>query len=54
MADKSPANAATIAVLPLLLIWMTVILPIYYPNMGGDGLALPQTFWPGPSWRSPR
>ncbi|MBN5310120.1 O-antigen ligase C-terminal domain-containing protein [Serratia marcescens] len=42
MADKSSANAATIAVLPLLLIWMTVILPIYYPNMGGDGLALPQ------------
>ncbi|QDI54336.1 O-antigen ligase family protein [Serratia marcescens] len=42
MADKSPANAATIAVLPLLLIWMAAVLPIYYPNMGGDGLALPQ------------
>ncbi|HFS8199765.1 PglL family O-oligosaccharyltransferase [Serratia marcescens] len=42
MADKSPANAATIAVLPLLLIWMAAILPVYYPNMGGDGLALPQ------------
>ncbi|HID3530759.1 TPA: Wzy polymerase domain-containing protein [Serratia marcescens] len=42
MADKSPANAATIAVLPLLLIWMAAILPVYHPNMGGDGLALPQ------------
>lgn len=42
MADKSPANAATIAVLPLLLIWMAAVLPVYYPNMGGDGLALPQ------------
>ncbi|QPI31861.1 O-antigen ligase C-terminal domain-containing protein [Serratia sp. CMO1] len=42
MADKSPANAATIAVLPLLLIWMAALLPIYHPNMGGDGLALPQ------------
>ncbi|MDP8756129.1 Wzy polymerase domain-containing protein [Serratia marcescens] len=42
MADKSPANAATIAVLPLLLIWMAAVLPVYHPNMGGDGLALPQ------------
>lgn len=42
MADKSPANAETIAVLPLLLIWMAAILPVYHPNMGGDGLALPQ------------
>ncbi|MDP8637381.1 Wzy polymerase domain-containing protein [Serratia marcescens] len=40
MADKSPAYAATIAV--LLLIWMAAVLPVYYPNMGGDGLALPQ------------
>ncbi|EPQ1332515.1 Wzy polymerase domain-containing protein [Serratia marcescens] len=40
MADKSPANAATIAV--LLLIWMAAVLPVYHPNMGGDGLALPQ------------
>ncbi|EPK9870666.1 PglL family O-oligosaccharyltransferase [Serratia ureilytica] len=42
MADKSPANAATIAVLPLLLIWMAAVLQVYHPNMGGDGLALPQ------------
>ncbi|MGL1812476.1 UNVERIFIED_CONTAM: O-antigen polymerase [Serratia marcescens] len=42
MADKSPANAATIAVLPLLLIWMAAVLPVYHRNMGGDGLALPQ------------
>lgn len=40
MADKSPAYAATIAV--LLLIWMAAVLPVYYPNMGGNGLALPQ------------
>ncbi|WP_308381329.1 PglL family O-oligosaccharyltransferase [Serratia marcescens] len=42
MTDKTPANAPAIAVLTLLLIWMAVILPVYYPNMGGDGLALPQ------------
>ncbi len=42
MTDKTPANAPAIAVLTLLLIWMVVILPVYYPNMGGDGLALPQ------------
>ena len=28
--------------LPLLLIWMAVLLPVYHPNMGGGGLALPQ------------
>ncbi|EOI1369489.1 Wzy polymerase domain-containing protein [Serratia marcescens] len=42
MTDKTLANAPAIAVLTLLLIWMAVILPVYYPNMGGDGLALPQ------------
>ncbi|HEJ7173448.1 PglL family O-oligosaccharyltransferase [Serratia marcescens] len=42
MTDKTPAKAPAIAVLTLLLIWMVVILPVYYPNMGGDGLALPQ------------
>ncbi|HIE4800695.1 TPA: Wzy polymerase domain-containing protein [Serratia marcescens] len=42
MTDKAPVNAPAIAVLPLLLIWMAAVLPIYYPNMGGDGLALPQ------------
>lgn len=42
MTDKTPAKAPAIAVLTLLLIWMAVILPVYYPNMGGDGLALPQ------------
>ena len=30
------------SVLTLLLIWFIVILPIYHPNMGGNGLALPQ------------
>ncbi|MBL5823124.1 O-antigen ligase C-terminal domain-containing protein [Serratia marcescens] len=42
MTDKTLANAPAIAVLTLLLIWMAVILPVYYPNMGGNGLALPQ------------
>ncbi|WP_240023447.1 Wzy polymerase domain-containing protein [Serratia marcescens] len=42
MTDKAPVNAPAIAVLPLLLIWMTAILPFYHPNMGGSGLALPQ------------
>ncbi|HGE8411354.1 TPA: Wzy polymerase domain-containing protein [Serratia marcescens] len=42
MTDKTLAKAPAIAVLTLLLIWMAVILPVYYPNMGGDGLALPQ------------
>ncbi|BEM89210.1 membrane protein [Serratia marcescens] len=42
MTDKSPVNIPTAAVLPLLLIWMAVILPVYHPNMGGGGLALPQ------------
>ncbi|MGK0687587.1 Wzy polymerase domain-containing protein [Serratia marcescens] len=42
MTDKTPAKAPAIAVLTLLLIWMVVILPVYYPNMGGEGLALPQ------------
>lgn len=42
MIDKTPVSAPATAVLPLLLIWMAVILPVYYPNMGGDGLALPQ------------
>lgn len=42
MTDKTPAKAPAIAVLTLLLIWMAVILPVYYPNMGGEGLALPQ------------
>ncbi|BEM45272.1 membrane protein [Serratia marcescens] len=42
MTDKTLAKAPAIAVLTLLLIWMVVILPVYYPNMGGDGLALPQ------------
>ncbi|PYA33143.1 O-antigen polymerase, partial [Serratia marcescens] len=42
MTDKAPVNAPAIAVLPLLLIWMAVLLPVYHPNMGGGGLALPQ------------
>ncbi len=42
MTDKAPVNAPAIAVLPLLLIWMTATLPFYHPNMGGSGLALPQ------------
>lgn len=42
MLDKTPVNAPAIAVLPLLLIWMAVLLPVYHPNMGGGGLALPQ------------
>lgn len=42
MIDKTPVSAPATAVLPLLLIWMAMILPVYYPNMGGDGLALPQ------------
>lgn len=37
MTDKAPVNAPAIAVLPLLLIWMTAILPFYHPNMGGSG-----------------
>ncbi|MCP1107408.1 Wzy polymerase domain-containing protein [Serratia nevei] len=42
MTDKTTINAPILAVLPLLLIWMAVILPVYHPNMGGGGLALPQ------------
>lgn len=42
MTDNPPVNAPAITVLPLLLIWMGVILPVYHPNMGGGGLALPQ------------
>lgn len=42
MVDKSALPAPATAVLPLLLIWMAAILPFYHPNMGGDGLALPQ------------
>lgn len=42
MVDKSALPAPATAVLPLLLIWMAVILPVYHPNMGGGGLALPQ------------
>lgn len=42
MTEKSTFPAPAIAVLPLLLIWMAVILPVYHPNMGGGGLALPQ------------
>ncbi|HEI8506211.1 TPA: O-antigen ligase C-terminal domain-containing protein [Serratia marcescens] len=42
MIDKTPVSAPATAVLPLLLIWMAAVLPVYHPNMGGDGLALPQ------------
>ncbi|OKB66816.1 O-antigen polymerase [Serratia marcescens] len=42
MTDKTSVNTLTTAVLTLLLIWMAVILPLYQPNMGGGGLALPQ------------
>lgn len=42
MTDKTASSRLTAAVLTLLLIWMSVILPVYQPNMGGSGLALPQ------------
>jgi O-antigen polymerase len=42
MNSKSALGAAALS---LLLVWMLAILPIYQPNMGGVGLALPQNIF---------
>jgi len=42
MNSKSALGAVALS---LLLVWMLAILPIYQPNMGGVGLALPQNIF---------